>query len=289
MILLSLRVQALASGSNGNSFVIDSAEGALLVDAGISRKKILNGLRAINISPQRIKGILVTHAHSDHIKGIPILSQYLDAPVFATEDTISELYKLDYKDERWIDIAYNTNSITKGKITKINPFKIITMTTEHDSPGAVAYRINHPESRVTISIVTDTGELGEKQIWQLSRSDLILLESNHDLQALKYSQRSDHLKNRIRENHLSNKQAGEILTKILNIRDKERIKSVLVGHLSGECNSPELIREWLRTWQQKNKSNIDFYLCPRDMASDYLEVSIDIVKPIQKYAGLIDW
>jgi len=186
---LSLRVQAIASGSNGNCFVINSPEGSLLVDAGISRKQILDGLQRNNISADHIQGILVTHAHSDHIKGLPVLSQYLSAPVYATEGTINELSKLDHRDDRWVNIVQESQLITQGKISNIGPFNIITMATSHDINGAVAFRINYPslhqkKNGVTISIVTDTGDLGEKQIWQLSRSDLILLESNHDLDAL---------------------------------------------------------------------------------------------------------
>ncbi len=291
---MSLRIQAIASGSNGNCFVVDSPEGSLLVDAGISRKQILNGLQRNNISVDHIRGILVTHAHSDHIKGLPVLSQDLSAPVYATEGTINEMSKLDHHDDRWVNIVQDSHLITPGKISNIGPFKIITMATSHDINGAVAFRVNYPslnqnKNGVTISIVTDTGDLGEKQIWQLSRSDLILLESNHDLNALKYSARSEYLKRRIRNNHLSNKQTSEILENSLKARSIERIKAVMIGHLSGECNSPELIRESIKNWQQKNDSNINFYFCPRDMSSDFLEISIDEVKTIRKYAGPIDW
>jgi phosphoribosyl 1,2-cyclic phosphodiesterase len=290
---LSLRVQAIASGSNGNCFLIDSPEGALLVDAGISRKKILEGLQQININPNRITGILVTHSHGDHIQGLPVLSDFIDTPVFATEATISNLNQMDYLDERWISISENAKLIKRGKISKVGPFKIITVRTEHDISGAVAYRINYPKSNVTISVVTDTGEivnekLDKRRNWQLSRSDLILLESNHDIEVLKNSTRPPSLKKRIRECHLSNNESARILEKIQEEKSKDRIKAVILGHLSGECNSPELVREWVRTWVHNNDPAWDWFLAPRDKSSDFLEVSFEDVKVIRKFSGQID-
>ena len=102
---MSISVQALASGSNGNCFLISNKTDALLIDAGISRKRILESLKKINVPKENIKGVLVTHTHSDHISGLPVLANYIDAPVITTSPSISELYRLSSRDDSYRKIA----------------------------------------------------------------------------------------------------------------------------------------------------------------------------------------
>lgn len=292
---MSISVQALASGSNGNSFLISNKNEALLIDGGISRKRILESLDKVKVPKENIKGILVTHTHSDHISGLPILSRYIDAPIYTTASSISELYQKSRNDSKWFDLAKKAEIIKQDKIIQIGNFKIVTIKAAHDSPETVGFRIHYMVENtagITVSLLTDTGILEERQIWQLSRSDIILLEANYDRTLLKQSRRPLSLKNRIRANHLSTKGAYDVLTKILNFKSSNRIKGVMLGHFSGECNSPDVIRKMVRTWEKNNERPFkgwNWYMCPRDSPSDYLNLTTDSIKTDKKFAGQIDY
>ncbi|MFV2014111.1 MAG: MBL fold metallo-hydrolase [Candidatus Heimdallarchaeota archaeon] len=292
---MSISVQALASGSNGNSFLISNKNEALLIDAGISRKRILESLQKINVPKENIKGILVTHTHYDHISGLPVLTNFIDAPIYTSASSISEFYRLSYRDEKYLDIAKNSICVPKDKIVDIGNFKVITVKATHDCPGTVGYRIHYKIENtpgVTVSILTDTGKLENREIWQLSRSDLILLEANYDKKLLKESRRPLRLKNRIRENHLSTTEASSILSDILAYKSSSRIKGVLLGHYSEECNSPDVIRSLVRKWEKHNEKPFkgwDWFLSPRDSPSDYLSIAPDKLNVHKKVAGYIDF
>ena len=292
MLTNSLRVQAIASGSNGNSFLIESENDAIIVDAGISRKRIVNALKNLNVPLSKIRGILITHAHSDHISGLPVLKKYVDAPHFATASCITNLYQLSSNNTDWQELAKTAKCVTKNKILKLGDFKVITIATQHDSPGTVGYRIHLPvvnTSGVTVSVLTDTGLLGKRELWQMSRSDIILLESNYNKDLLKKSNRPVYLKDRIKDYHLSNDYTGEVLEIIKQQKDSSRIKGLILGHLSGECNSPDLVREWVRLWQYENDASWDWFLAPRDNSSDLLTVSPTGLKVEKKFAGYLDY
>ena len=167
-------------------------------------------------------------------------------------------------------------------------FKIITVNTQHDSPGTVGYRIHFPivnTPGVTVSVLTDTGLLTDNDVWQLSRSDIILLESNYNKDRLKKSSRPFFLKERIKNYHLSNDYTGEVLEQITKKEESSRIKGLILGHLSGECNSPDLVRDWVRKWQHENDANWNWYLAPRDNSSDLITVSPSDINVDKKFAG----
>lgn len=289
---MSVRVQALASGSNGNCFLIESDSEAVIIDAGISRKRIVDSLNKINVPLDKIKGIFITHTHSDHISGLPILKKYLNAPHFATADAIRSMYSLTSSKHNWSNLAKSATCISQEKILSLGNFKIITIKSEHDSPGTVGYRIHLPienTAGVTVSLLTDTGRLGKREVWQLSRSDIILLESNYNVKLLKASSRPYYLKDRIRQFHLSNDYTGDTLSSVLKYKSSSRIKGLILGHLSGECNSPELVREWVREWQSENDVSWNWYLAPRDNSSDLISITPDTIKEDKKFAGMLDY
>ena len=289
---MSLRVQAIASGSNGNSFLIESEKDAVIIDAGISRKRIVDGLKKANVPLSKIRGIFITHAHSDHISGLPILKKYLNAPHYATAACITNMYNITSKDSTWMNVAKDATCITENKILQVGSFKIITINTQHDSPGTVGYRIHLPVENtpgVTVSVLTDTGLLNEREIWQLSRSDIILLESNYNKDLLKKSNRPIYLKDRIKDYHLSNDYTGDVLQQVKDLKDSSRIKGLILGHLSGECNSPDLVRKWVRHWQHKNDVNWNWYLAPRDNSSDIIKVNPSSITEEKKFAGQLDF
>ena len=287
---MSVKVQAIASGSNGNCFLVESETDAIIIDAGISRKRIVDSLKNVPLS--KVRGIFITHAHSDHISGLPVLKKYVDAPHFATAPCISSLYQLSSKDNTWSDLARTASCISQDKIMTIGNFKIITIKTQHDSPGTVGYRIHLPVENtagVTVSVLTDTGLLNEREIWQLSRSDIILLESNYNKTLLKKSNRPYYLKERIKDYHLSNDYTSDVLQSVKRSQSSSRIKGLILGHLSGECNSPDLVREWVRTWQHENDAPWNWYLAPRNNSSDLIKISPTNITEEKKFAGILDF
>lgn len=289
---MSVRVQAIASGSNGNCFLVESETDAVIIDAGISRKRIIEGLERINVSRDKVKGIFITHAHTDHISGLPVLKKYIHAPHYATADTIANMYNLSNENNSWAEISKQAECVTPKKIIDVGNFKVITIRARHDSTGTVGYRIHLPVENtpgVTVSVLTDTGLLTHHEIWQLSRSDIILLESNYNKNLLKKSSRPYYLKQRINKYHLSNDYTSEVLESVKKEKDSYRIKGLILGHLSGECNSPDLVREWVRDWQHTNETNWNWYLAPRDNSSDLIKVTPDGIREEKKFTGQLDF
>jgi phosphoribosyl 1,2-cyclic phosphodiesterase len=283
--VLSINVQALASGSNGNCYLISSPEGSILIDTGISLKFLKSRLEEIGESIQNIKAIFISHAHSDHMKGLPVIAKHLNVPIIASENTLHHLFRYEGMVTKRSCILENSIPLLPKTIGEIGPFRYVNIRTKHDISGATAYKIQYTKEMINVSVVTDTGGLTDNALKQLSNSDLILLESNFDIEKLKQSKRPEWLKYRIRLNHLSNKDSSVLLQNL----SKDRIKGVILGHLSEECNSPELIREWVRLWSNHYKPNWDWFLAPRDSASNLIEVKKTSIKSTKKVAGMIDW
>ena len=281
---MSVQIQSLGSGSNGNCFLIHTNEGAVLIDVGISFRSLKSKLSRINVSLSDIKSVFISHAHIDHYQGLPVLLKHLPVPVIAAEQTIMHL--LDFKSFSPVydTLAEYSTPLVPNTIGKIGPFNYTTIKTSHDISGATAYMLQYAPEKINISVVTDTGILDEKAVNQLSKSDAILIESNYDKQSLKNSQRPAWLKQRIMKYHLSNDATAEILQNI----QSTKLKAVMLGHLSGECNSPDQVRDWVTQWTKNYKPNWDWYLCPRDVSSNLLKVKKEEVISVQHYAGMIE-
>ena len=266
-----MRFQALASGSNGNCSVLNTPKGSLLIDVGISRKRIFEGISNLNISRKDIKYILITHAHTDHILGLPVLCDYINASVVATTQTIGQILKLSYLDSRYDEIAKNAIPLSYESPKELKWFNITAHPTIHDIAGSSAFTVDYKDFRICYA--TDTAGLTSNLIDDMQSSDIIVLESNHDLNMLKKSRRPISLKKRIRNNHLSNKKSIELLTKIIS----KQTKAVFLAHLSGECNTPEIVIDQIENFRNhyKNANSAKKYwewvICTRwSMSSEYI-------------------
>lgn len=221
---------ALYSGSKANCIYISGSKGAILVDAGASAKSVLNALNEIGEDADNIKAILVTHTHSDHIKGLKTLAKKLGVPVMASKETLSSLLDTG-------TLCDEQPLISIDEELEADFGKILRFDTMHDSAGSSGYSIILP-CGTKISICTDLGVVTDAVRNALHKSDLVLIESNHDLRMLQNGPYPPELKLRIAGNkgHLSN---AACATEILNLYKGGTTRFVL-GHISENNNLPSL-------------------------------------------------
>lgn len=249
-----MRMVSIASGSSGNCIYIGSDDTHILVDAGISNKRIQQGLNEIGLSGNDVDGIFITHEHSDHIKGLGVLSRKFHIPVYGTRETLDEIAvskSLGDFDRELLNPICPDVDLNLGDLN-VRPFKI-----DHDAANPVAYRVMCGEKAVAVA--TDMGHFDQYIIDHLQGLDALLLESNHDVRMLETGPYPYYLKRRILgdHGHLSNENAGRLLNFVLH----DKLKKVFLGHLSKENNYEELAYETV-------KLEIDEGDCPYG-ASDF--------------------
>ena len=234
-----MRLVSIASGSSGNAIYAGSEETHILIDAGISVKKTEQGLETIGIKGSDLNAVVLTHEHSDHVKGLGVLARKYGLPVYATEGTLSALKKipdLSGIPEELFRIVKAEREFSVGDIT-LKPFAV-----DHDAAEPVAYRISSGGKH--IAVATDMGHYTEDTVRNLQGLDALLVESNHDIRMLETGPYPYYLKRRILsdQGHLSNDDAGKLICRILH----DHLKSIILGHLSKENNFPDLAYETIR-------------------------------------------
>lgn len=231
-----MRLCSIASGSSGNCIYVGSDDTHILVDTGISGKKIENGLNSLDITGRDVDGILVTHEHSDHIKGLGVIARKYGTPIFATEGTIEAIRNTPSIGKFPENIFHKIQS---DETFSIKDIEIIPFRIPHDAAEPVGYRLENAKS--SIGIATDLGKYDEYIINNLQNLDAILLEANHDVRMLEVGKYPYYLKQRILgdRGHLSNEKAGQLLCQLLH----DDMKAIFLGHLSRENNYEELAYE----------------------------------------------
>ena len=228
---MELRFSPLFSGSSGNATYVGCDDANILVDAGLSGTRVTQELRRIGIDPSQLDAILVTHEHSDHIKGIGILSRKFDLPVYATEGTWRGMFnKIGNVPEKNIRIFEPEQDFFVGSID-VTPFA-----TPHDAAEPVGYTFEVAGAK--LAIATDLGSVRESWMKHVVGADAVLLESNFDPDMLQTGPYPYELKRRImgRHGHLSNDDASEVAVELA----RAGARQVILGHLSKENNYPEL-------------------------------------------------
>ena len=223
---------SLYSGSSGNSIFIASDNTRVLIDAGLAGKKIDEALKHIGEESSSIDGIFITHEHIDHIKGVGVLSRKYDIPIYANDNTWAVMEKNIGKiKEHNIRIMDRRSSIT------INDLEIRSFNIPHDAIAPVGYTVSYAGKNA--SVVTDFGVFTEEIRDNIIDSDIILLESNHDVNMLRMGPYPYKLKLRVlgENGHLSNEDCGSAIVSLLK-NDKK--KQIVLGHLSGTNNHPDL-------------------------------------------------
>lgn len=228
---MTLRFCSLASGSSGNCYLIKTDNKALLIDAGISGKKIFQGLEAADVALENVCGVLVTHEHIDHVKSLPILSKKLpNVKIYANDSTWDSIERPVAEEKR--------ASFRTGEDFYIDDFLIRPFPIPHDAADPVGFSIYINDRQ--ISIATDVGHITDEIFCEITNADLLLLEANHEEEILLMGSYPYHLKRRIlgEHGHLSNVSAGECLCELIEANPKKR--RILLGHLSRENNDPSV-------------------------------------------------
>ncbi|MGM0237531.1 MBL fold metallo-hydrolase [Enterococcus sp. AZ103] len=227
----TFNVSVLASGSSGNSLFIESAGKKILVDAGLSGKKIISLLAEVDRKPEDLDAILVTHEHRDHIHGVGVLARKYKLPVYANEKTWQAMMpligKVDLEQKQIFDM---------GKVLTFGDMDIESFGVSHDAAAPQFYRFY--KDGHSFVMLTDTGYASEHVKGIISDADAYLVESNHDLEMLRMGPYPWNLKQRILgdRGHLSNEDGALVMTDIIG----DHTKRVYLGHLSKENNMKEL-------------------------------------------------
>ena len=265
-----LELCSIASGSSGNCICIGSDQTHILVDAGISGKRIENGLNTIDLKTDEMQGILITHEHSDHIAGIGVLARRYGIPIYTTEGTMEAILhskSLGKMDASLFQVIRPSEEFTIGDLT-IHPIAI-----SHDAADPVAYKVKHADK--SVAVITDLGNYDQTIVDELQGLDALLLEANHDVKMLQMGSYPYLLKQRILgdRGHLSNERSGQLLCELLH----DNFGTVLLGHLSKENNYEYLAYEAVRlevTMGENPYKAEDFPIrvARRDTVSDIIRV-----------------
>ena len=259
---MSIKLCTLASGSSGNCTFIINNDTGLLVDAGISYKSIFQSLKSIDICTSKIKALLITHEHSDHIRCAGVVSRKLNIPIYANEKTWDAIYSSLGK----VSLE-NIKIFETGTEFEIENIKIKSFNIPHDAIEPVGFAFQMES--IKIGLATDLGEFTQEAEESLKGSDFVLLESNHDIEMLKAGRYPYFLKRRILSEygHLSNMAAGHAACELVN----SGISTIMLGHLSKENNFPELAYETVKGIMKEKEIKIgwdvDLNLAPRNNAS----------------------
>lgn len=219
----------LGSGSRGNSYYIENGGEALLIDAGLSARQIKYRLNSAGFSTERIKSLLLTHEHIDHIRGVEVFAGDREINVFGTGGTLDQL---NTKRKTGRDLLLR--QVHAGQSFLTDEFKITPFAVSHDAKEPCGYMVKTSDLR--LCCCTDTGIITNSMEEYIRRCDMIILESNHCPEMLEKGPYPYYLKKRIRDvrGHLSNEDAGKLLKKI-----RKDLHFVLLAHLSKENNTQE--------------------------------------------------
>lgn len=230
---MSLRFSILASGSTGNSMVLDNQKVKILIDAGLSMKKIEQLLEERETGCKEIEAIFVTHEHSDHIKGLGAIARKYHLPVYANEKTWLEL------DRQIGEIAEQQRKVfATGDVIEFDSLKVESYGISHDAADPVGYCFY--EGGQKLSLATDLGYVSSKVKEKICDSDVLILESNHDVEMLRVGRYPWNVKRRILGDlgHLSNEAAGEALCELMS----QRTRRIYLAHLSRDHNMLDLAK-----------------------------------------------
>ncbi|MBO4702767.1 MAG: MBL fold metallo-hydrolase [Lachnospiraceae bacterium] len=260
-----MRIAPIASGSSGNCIYVGDDKTHILIDAGISAKNIEEGLHSLDLSLDDIDAILITHEHSDHIKGLGVLERKREIPIYASQGTIEGILSTKSLGSFNRDCFKSLRDLSPFTI---NDFTFNPHPVSHDANEPVCFSFENAHKRA--AVVTDLGCYDDELLKSLGKLDFIFAEANHDIRMLQLGPYSYPLKRRILSDrgHLSNEASGRFISRLLN----DDIKSIMIGHLSDKNNLPDLAYEAVKveiTMSDTKYDGLDFpiYVAKRNEMS----------------------
>lgn len=237
---MAVHLTILGSGSSGNCAYVETDETRLLIDAGFSARQTRKRLASIGRGPEGLSGILITHEHSDHITGLTALCPQLNVPVYCNRLTHQAT-------EFQLQSRFPCRLFSTGASFEIGDIVVDTFSIPHDASDPVGFLLRTPHGN--IGFLTDLGHATKLALERVRAANVLLLETNHDLKMLQESTRPWSLKQRIagRHGHLSNTDAADAAQEIMSAD----LRHLYLGHLSRECNDPELAHRAINERLQK--------------------------------------
>lgn len=227
---MAVRLTILGSGSGGNCAYFETAETRILIDAGFSGRQIRQRLAQIGRTPESLHGILITHEHSDHVQGLVALCAKLHIPIYCNRLTKEAI-------ERQLEAKFDCRLFSTGATFDVGDIAVDTFSVPHDAHDPIGFLLR--AACVNVGFLTDLGHATKLVMERVRTANVLVLETNHDVKLLQDDlKRPWSVKQRIlsRHGHLSNEAAADVAEQIVNAE----LRHVYLGHLSRDCNRPEL-------------------------------------------------
>ena len=224
-----MQIYTIASGSTGNCTLVRDGGTSVLIDAGISMKRIVTALKGLGVDPAELKGILITHEHTDHVCGLDTFIKHYEIPIFSPRTVANHLSWSIAGVEDYLTV------LQAGQEHGIGSLKVLPFHTPHDTPESVGYRLTGSS---VLGFCTDFGHVTDEILEGLRGADAAVIEANHDLEMLKNGSYPIYLKRRILSDngHLSNDVCGQLARELF----KNGTHKMVLAHLSRENNLPSL-------------------------------------------------
>ena len=255
-----MKLSVLSSGSKGNSVLIDANNTKILIDLGVTKSYTEERLKELEVDPEEIDAILITHTHVDHIQGLKVFLKKYHPKLYVNKIILSLLHEFidDFNYE-----LYDTPSF------KIKDLEIEVINTSHDVKGSVGFVVK--DDNKSVVYITDTGYINNKYFKKLSNHNLYIMESNHDVEMLMNGTYPFHLKKRILSDkgHLSNDDAAFYLSEFIG----DKTKTIILAHLSDDNNTYEKALNTLNNvLNSKNKKVKNIIVAKQKQRTDWIEV-----------------
>ena len=253
-----MRIVTFASGSTGNCCLVSDGGVNVLIDAGISARRIVQGLGVLGLAPQDVCGVLITHEHSDHISGLPVLVKRTGMRILAPSELGEVLKRVKPELSESIDYIPPDGGLCVGDV------RITAFPTPHDASASFGYRIEGSE---VFAFATDTGHISDELLEGLQGADTVVIEANHDKVMLKNGPYPPLLKQRVlsKHGHLSNDDCAKLACLLADSGTRQ----IILGHLSQQNNTPKAAETAVS--EALSGRNVKIYTAP---ANKLLEVLI---------------
>ncbi len=260
-----IKVQVLGSGSKGNATLIAGGGKAVLIDAGLSGRELIKRLASAGIRPDQLTAVILTHEHNDHVRGLKGLLRVANVPVWANIQTATHLRSNGYRPDQW-------NSFDTGQEFEFSNVSVASFAVPHDAYDPCGFVVTM--QGIAVGILTDLGYCTEVVCEAAARCHVLCLEANYDVQLLSQdTKRPWATKQRIsaRHGHLSNEQASALLAGLDG--KNAPLRHVFLGHMSEDCNSPEVALPEIQLGLQRAGLNgVEVHLTYQSKVSDIVVI-----------------